>query len=126
MHGRARLVTASFLVKDLYVDWRAGERHFFDLLVDGDVANNAGNWQWVAGTGTDTRPNRVFNPLRQARRFDPNGDYVRSYVPELAAIEGSAVHEPRRLDADAAPDYPRPLVDHDEAARRFRSARARL
>jgi deoxyribodipyrimidine photo-lyase len=126
MHGRARLVTASFLVKDLYVDWRAGERHFFDLLVDGDVANNAGNWQWVAGTGTDTRPNRVFNPLRQARRFDPNGDYVRSYVLELAAIEGSAVHEPWRLDADAAPDYPRPLVDHDEAARRFRSARERV
>ena len=125
MHNRARLVTASFLVKDLYLDWRAGERHFRDLLVDGDLANNAGNWQWVAGTGTDTRPNRVLNPLRQARRFDPNGDYVRRYVDELAGIEGPAVHEPWKLDV---PAYPEPLVDHLDAARRFqrrRSAAAR-
>ena len=126
MHGRARLVTASFLVKDLYIDWRAGERHFFDLLVDGDVANNAGNWQWVAGTGPDTRPNRMFNPHRQARRFDPNGDYVRSYVPELAAIEGLAVHEPWRLEVNAGLDYPPPLVDHHEAVRRFRQHRAAI
>ena len=75
------------------LDWRLGERHFFRWLVDGDVANNAGNWQWVAGTGNDTRPNRRFNPDRQARRFDPQGDYVRRYVPELAGIEGPAVHD---------------------------------
>ena len=93
MHNRARLITASFLTKDLRLDWRLGERHFFRWLVDGDVANNAGNWQWVAGTGNDTRPNRRFNPSRQARRFDPQGDYVRRYVPELAGIEGSAVHD---------------------------------
>jgi deoxyribodipyrimidine photo-lyase len=124
MHNRARLVAASFLVKDLYIDWREGERHFFDLLVDGDVANNAGNWQWVAGTGTDSRPHRVFNPLRQAHRFDAAGDYVRRYVPELAAIEGPAVHEPWRLEvAGAAADYPPPLVDHVEAVRRFRERR---
>lgn len=125
MHNRARLVAASFLVKDLYVDWRQGQRHFSELLVDGDVANNAGNWQWVAGTGTDSRPNRVFNPLRQARRFDPRGDYVRRYVPELASVEAPAVHEPWRLDvAGAAADYPPPLVDHAEAVRRFRERRS--
>jgi deoxyribodipyrimidine photo-lyase len=84
MHNRARLITASFLTRDLGIDWRAGARHFWDLLVDGEIANNAGNWQWVAGTGNDTRPNRVLNPARQARRFDPDGEYVRRYVPELA------------------------------------------
>ena len=97
MHNRARLITASFLTRDLGIDWRAGARHFWDLLVDGEIANNAGNWQWVAGTGNDTRPNRVMNPIRQARRFDPRGEYVRRYVPELA--EGG--------------DYPEPIVDRD-------------
>ena len=97
MHNRARLITASFLVHDLRVDWRAGARHFFDWLVDGDVANNVGNWQWVAGTGANPRRSRALNPLRQAHRFDPDGTYVRRYVPELAAIEGSAVHEPWKL-----------------------------
>jgi deoxyribodipyrimidine photo-lyase len=125
MHNRARLIAASFLVKDLYVDWRKGERHFFDLLVDGDVANNSANWQWVAGTGTDARPNRVFNPLRQALRFDPNGDYVRRYVPELRSVEGAAVHEPWRLETSAATcNYPPPLVDHEYGVRRFRERRA--
>jgi deoxyribodipyrimidine photo-lyase len=110
MHNRARLITASFLVHDLRVDWRAGARHFFDWLVDGDVANNAGNWQWVAGTGANPRPNRVLNPLRQARRFDPDGAYVRRYVPELAAIDGPAVHEPWRLRENVT-GYPAPIVD---------------
>jgi deoxyribodipyrimidine photo-lyase len=110
MHNRARLLTASFLTRDLRVDWRLGAAHFFDLLVDGDVANNAGNWQWVAGTGVDTRPNRVFNPIAQARRFDPAGDYVRRYVRELAGIEGRAVHEPWRL-ALQPPGYPEPILD---------------
>jgi deoxyribodipyrimidine photo-lyase len=110
MHNRARLITASFLVHDLRVDWRAGARHFFDLLVDGDVANNVGNWQWVAGTGANPRSARAFNPLRQARRFDPDGAYVRRYVPELAAIEGRAVHEPWKL-REHATGYPAPIVD---------------
>jgi deoxyribodipyrimidine photo-lyase len=88
MHNRARLLVASFLTKQLSLHWTEGARHFFDLLVDGDIANNAGNWQWVAGTGNDTRPNRRFNLLRQAKRFDPEGEYVRRYVPELAGIEG--------------------------------------
>jgi deoxyribodipyrimidine photo-lyase len=108
MHNRARLVTASFLAKHLYVDWRIGAQHFFDLLVDGDVANNVMNWQWVAGTGTDTRPNRVLNPTLQARRYDPTGAYVRRYLPELDT-----------------PDYPPPIVDHREAVAAFRQARGR-
>ena len=111
MHNRARLLTASFLTKDLGLDWRLGAAHFAELLVDGDVANNSGNWQWVAGTGVDTRPNRVFNPIAQAKRFDPAGDYVRRYVPELAGVEGRAVHEPWKL-ARQPPGYPEPIVDH--------------
>ena len=97
MPGRARLLAASFLVKDLRLDWRLGAAHFSDLLVDGDVASNSGNWQWVAGTGTDTRPNRIFNPVRQALRFDPAGDYVRLYVPELASLPPKTIHEPWTL-----------------------------
>lgn len=113
MHNRARLITGSFLAKTLGLDWRAGAAHFFRWLVDGDVANNAGNWQWVAGTGNDTRPNRVLNPIRQAHRFDPDGTYVRRHVPELAAVPGGAVHEPWRLDPAerARLNYPPPLVE---------------
>ncbi|MER5750139.1 deoxyribodipyrimidine photo-lyase [Streptomyces sp. NPDC002088] len=127
MHNRCRLLTASFLAKTLYVDWRVGARHFLDLLVDGDVANNQLNWQWVAGTGTDTRPNRVLNPVTQARRHDPDGAYVRRWVPELAHIEAPLVHEPwklRGLDR-AAPDYPEPIVDLADGLARFRQARER-
>jgi deoxyribodipyrimidine photo-lyase len=97
MHNRARLITASYLTKGLGVDWRAGGDHFFELLLDADVANNYGNWQWVAGTGNDTKPYRRFNPVRQAERFDPVGDYVRRYVPELSGIAGKAVHQPPRV-----------------------------
>ncbi|MFC5218581.1 cryptochrome/photolyase family protein [Streptomyces coerulescens] len=127
MHNRGRLLTASFLVKTLYVDWRVGARHFLDLLVDGDVANNQLNWQWVAGTGTDTRPNRVLNPITQARRFDPDGGYVRRWVPELEGVQGRAVHEPWRLPADerAALDYPDPVIDLSAGLARFRQARGR-
>lgn len=127
MHNRGRLLTASFLAKTLYVDWRVGARHFLDLLVDGDVANNQLNWQWVAGTGTDTRPNRVLNPVTQARRHDPDGGYVRRWVPELAGIEGRAVHEPWRLPDDerAALGYPDPIVDLSDGLARFKQARGR-
>lgn len=95
--NRARLVTASFLTRSLGLDWRDGARWYRQLLVDADVANNNGNWQWVAGTGNDPRPHRRFNPLRQAHRFDPDGAYVRRWVPELAGVAGTAVHEPWRL-----------------------------
>ncbi len=124
IHNRARLIVGSFLTKTLYIDWRVGAAHFASLLLDADVANNVGNWQWVAGTGNDTRPNRVLNPIRQAHRFDPHGDYVRRYVPELAGVSGGAVHEPWRLGAARrALDYPQPLVDHEQAAREFRALR---
>lgn len=125
MHNRARMITASFLTKTLYVDWREGARHFQWHLVDADVANNQLNWQWVAGTGADTRPNRVLNPLRQAMRYDPAGDYVRRYVPELRGIPGAAVHEPWRLPSceRRALHYPDPVADLAEGRQRFLSAR---
>ena len=123
MHNRARLVVGSFLTKDLYVDWRLGAAHFAEVLVDGDVAQNAGNWQWVAGTGADTRPNRVLNPVLQARRYDRTGEYVRRYVDELAEAPGPALLEPWRHGG--VPGYPTPLVDHAEAAARFRRRRGR-
>jgi deoxyribodipyrimidine photo-lyase len=123
MHNRARMTVASFLCKDLYVDWRAGAWHFWDLLSDGEIANNAGNWQWVAGTGNDTRPNRVLNPVRQAERFDPGGDYVRRYLPELESVRGKDVFRPWLMDGFDRLDYPEPLVDHDEAAAAFRAHR---
>ena len=125
MHNRARLIVASFLTKTLYIDWRQGASHFASLLLDADVANNVGNWQWVAGTGNDTRPNRVLNPLRQAERFDPSGDYVRRYVPELASIESRAVHQPWLLPSAERRrlGYPAPIVDHAEAARELLARR---
>lgn len=126
MHNRARMIAASFLSKDLYLDWRWGANHFWDLLSDGEIANNAGNWQWVAGTGNDTRPNRVFSPIRQAHRFDPAGEYVRRYLPELEAVEGSSAHEPWRLAAGQRRqlDYPQPIVNHEEAAAAFVAKRS--
>ncbi|MFJ9566348.1 cryptochrome/photolyase family protein [Streptomyces fuscichromogenes] len=127
MHNRGRLLVASFLTKTLYVDWRVGARHFLDLLVDGDVANNQLNWQWMAGTGTDTRPNRVLNPVIQGKRYDPDGVYVRRWVPELADVRGAAVHEPWRLPGleRASTDYPEPVVSLPEGLDRFRRARGR-
>jgi deoxyribodipyrimidine photo-lyase len=123
MHNRARMTVASFLCKDLYVDWRAGARHFWDLLTDGEIANNAGNWQWVAGTGNDTRPNRVLNPVRQAERFDPEGRYVQRYLPELESVRGKAIFRPWLMAGFERLDYPEPIVDHDEAAAAFRIQR---
>ncbi len=127
MHNRARMIVASFLTKDLGLDWRLGERHFEQWLVDADPASNNGGWQWSASTGTDAQPwFRIFNPLSQARRFDPEGDYVRRWVPELRSIGGAAVHDPGPLERRAA-GYPDPIVDHAvrrvEALRRFETAR---
>ncbi|WP_027946091.1 cryptochrome/photolyase family protein [Amycolatopsis taiwanensis] len=124
MHNRARLIVGSFLTKTLYLDWRAGAAHFFAHLLDGDVANNCLNWQWVAGTGTDTRPNRVLNPLRQAERYDSHGDYVRRYVPELAHLPAERIHQPWRLPARERRGYPAPIVDLAGARTRFLAARA--
>lgn len=113
MHGRLRMVTASFLIKDLHVAWQRGAAHFMRWLVDGDVPQNQLNWQWVAGTGRDAAPYfRVFNPVTQGRTLDPDGTYVRRWVPELRGIPGAAVHEPWKLPRAAAPDYPERVVDH--------------
>ena len=111
MHNRARMITASFLTRTLGIDWRHGYRHFRELLADGDVACNAGNWQWVAGTGNNPRPGRVLNPLRQAARFDRDGDYVRRYVPELASLAAPYIHTPWQLPAAHRKqlNYPDPL-----------------
>jgi deoxyribodipyrimidine photo-lyase len=112
--------------KDLLVDWRRGERFFMQRLVDGDPASNDGGWQWAASTGTDAQPwFRVFNPVSQGERFDPDGEYVRRWVPELCALAGASVHRP--WDAPlAAPDYPPRIVDHAErrelAVARYRDA----
>lgn len=119
MHNRARMITASFLAKTLYLDWRRGAKHFMGLLADGDLANNQLNWQWVAGTGADTRPNRVLNPIRQADRYDPDGAYVRRWIPELAHLDGGDIHRPWRWHADGVPGYPARIVDHEQAARDF-------
>ena len=122
MHNRVRMVTASFLTKDLHIWWPHGARHFLELLADGDLASNNHGWQWVAGTGTDAAPYfRIFNPVEQGKRWDPAGDYVRRWVPELAALPGAAAHEPWRHGG--APGYPAPIVEH--AAER-REALARL
>jgi deoxyribodipyrimidine photo-lyase len=123
MHNRGRMTVGSFLCKDLYVDWRAGAWHFWDLLSDGEIANNAGNWQWIAGTGNDTRPNRVLSPVRQAERFDPEGHYVRRYLPELESVRGKAIFRPWEMEGFERLDYPEPIVDHGEASAAFKAHR---
>jgi len=123
MHNRARMVTASFFVKDLYLDWRIGARHFMEHLVDGDVASNQLNWQWVAGTGTDANPHRILNPTRQAQRFDPSGAYIRRWVTELAGVDAPEIHCPSHTTR-ARHGYPDQIVDHPEAVSRFRFLRA--
>ncbi len=113
MHNRVRMIVASFLVKDLHVRWQRGAEHFLRHLVDGDIASNQQNWQWVAGTGTDAAPYfRIFNPVTQGLRYDPEGDYVRRWVPELARVPGRAVHEPWRLPDGPPAGYPERIVDH--------------
>ncbi|WP_117595218.1 cryptochrome/photolyase family protein [Haloprofundus halophilus] len=119
MHNRLRMVVASFLTKDLLVDWREGYDHFRELLADHDTGNDNGGWQWAASTGTDAQPYfRVFNPMTQGERYDPDAEYIKRYVPELADADAAAVHSWHELSADdredAAPDYPAPIVDHDE------------
>jgi deoxyribodipyrimidine photo-lyase len=122
MHNRARLVAGSFLTKDLGIDWRRGERFFMQMLIDGDEASNSGNWQWIASVGVDPQPvtRRIFNPSRQQQRFDPEGHYVRRYVPELQGVPDDHLAEPwtmapelqRRVGCVIGSDYPAPIVDH--------------
>jgi len=124
MHNRVRMVVASFLIKDLRIDWQSGERYFMQHLIDADLAANNGNWQWCASTGTDAmRGYRIFNPALQSKRFDPDGAYIRRYVPELAHVSAKRIHEPHLMTADEQEgarcrigvDYPSPVVDHQLA-----------
>jgi deoxyribodipyrimidine photo-lyase len=113
VHNRVRMVVASFLVKDLHIDWTRGARWFMARLVDGDLASNSHGWQWVAGTGTDPAPYfRVFNPVTQGQEHDPSGDYVRRWVPALASVPGGAVHEPWKQPGGVPAGYPERIVDH--------------
>ncbi len=131
MHNRARMITASFLVKDLLIDWRRGERWFMQHLIDGDLAANNGGWQWTAGVGTDAAPYfRVFNPVLQSKKFDPFGDFARTWLPELRHVPGEFIHEPWKMPVDVqrkalcviGQDYPAPLVDHTFARQRVMAA----
>ena len=127
MHNRARMITASFLTKDLLIDWRWGEKWFMQNLLDGDLAANNGGWQWVAGTGTDAAPYfRIFNPTMQGKKFDPKGIYVKQWVPELVNIPEEFIHEPWKMNSQQqresgcqiGKDYPQPIVEHDMARQR--------
>lgn len=114
MHNRARMIVASFLTKDLHIDWRRGEEHFAQYLMDYEQASNVGGWQWAASTGTDAQPwFRIFNPVLQGKKFDPDGEYIRRYVPELADRKDSAIHTPAKQDLFSV--YPAPIVDHQQA-----------
>ena len=137
MHNRLRMVAASFLVKDLLVDWRRGERYFADTLIDYDLASNNGGWQWAASTGCDAQPYfRIFNPVTQSERFDPDGKFIRRYVPELSALNAAEIHAPwlvppatmRAKGITIGRDYPAPIVDHATARQQalalYKSARA--
>jgi deoxyribodipyrimidine photo-lyase len=128
MHNRVRMVVASFLVKDLRIDWQSGERYFMRHLVDGDLAANNGNWQWCASTGTDAMQGyRIFNPRIQSEKFDPEGEYIRRYVPELADAPTKWIHEPHlmpkeeqdRAGCRIGSDYSAPIVDHRQARQEY-------
>ncbi|MGD9592480.1 MAG: deoxyribodipyrimidine photo-lyase [Candidatus Berkiella sp.] len=135
MHNRVRMIVASFLIKHLLQPWQSGEAWFWDTLVDADLANNAASWQWVAGSGADAAPYfRIFNPVLQGEKFDKDGDYVKKWVPELAALEGKFIHQPWEASEEVLKEagiclgktYPKPIVEHDFARKRALSAYQKL
>jgi len=128
LHNRVRMVVASFLIKDLRIDWQSGERYFMQQLIDADVAANNGNWQWASSTGTDSMPGyRIFNPMLQSRKFDPEGTYIRQWVLELAAVPTDRIHAPHLMTQEEqalagcriGTDYPLPIVDHQQAREEY-------
>jgi deoxyribodipyrimidine photo-lyase len=128
------MIVGSYLTKHLLLDWRLGEAHFMAELIDGQLSQNNGNWQWVAGTGVDAQPfHRIFSPVRQGERFDPEGTYVKRWVPELSKVPARVIHHPWTLSPmerrTLCPDYPPPLIDLDEGRARalaaFEDARTR-
>ena len=126
MHNRARMIAASYLVKDLLIDWRWGERYFMDQLLDGDLAANNGGWQWTAGTGTDAAPYfRMFNPVLQSLKFDPNGAYIRKWVPELRELDAKSIHAPwkRRVKVEGYPEQPLVERDRERTLMAYRSSK---
>jgi deoxyribodipyrimidine photo-lyase len=127
MHNRARMIVASFLVKDLLINWQWGERHFMQHLVDGDLASNNGGWQWTAGVGTDAAPYfRIFNPVLQSKKFDHAGQYIRRWLPQLTNVPDKYIHEPaimplalqKEIGCIIGQQYPAPVVDHKQARQR--------
>jgi deoxyribodipyrimidine photo-lyase len=127
MHNRARMIVASFLTKDLLIDWRWGEAWFMQHLVDGDPAANNGGWQWTAGTGTDAAPYfRIFNPISQSQKFDPHGKFIRHWLPELENVPDEFIHNPWKMPYEIqkgcacqiGKDYPNPIIDHSWARQR--------
>ena len=129
VHNRVRMIVASFLVKDLHIDWLRGAQFFLEYLVDGDLASNNHGWQWVAGTGTDAAPYfRIFNPVTQGKKFDPGGAYVRKWVPELRDLPEKYIHEPWKSPDGLPNGYPERIIDHDterkEALRRYNATRS--
>ena len=116
MHNRARMAVASFLAKDLLIDWRMGERYFMEHLIDGDFASNNGGWGFSASSGVDPQPYfRIFNPTLQSERFDPDGEYIRKWVPELEDVKGKAIHDPFNRGGKVKGGYPKPMVVHKES-----------
>ena len=133
MHNRCRMIVASFLAKDLLIDWRMGERYFMEHLIDGDFASNNGGWGFSASTGVDPQPYfRIFNPLLQSEKFDPDGTYIRKWVPELKDVKGKAIHDPYNRGAKDIAEkngYPRVIVEHkmgrDRALSRYKAGLGR-
>jgi deoxyribodipyrimidine photo-lyase len=134
MHNRGRMIVASFLTKDLLIDWRWGEKFFMQHLLDGDPAANNGGWQWTAGTGTDAAPYfRIFNPILQGMKFDPQGAFIRRWLPELSNVSDAYIHEPwkmplaegQKAGCRVGKDYPHPIIDHAWARQRALAAYAR-
>jgi deoxyribodipyrimidine photo-lyase len=126
LHNRVRMVVAMFLTKDLFIDWRWGERYFMQNLVDGDLASNNGGWQWSASTGTDAAPYfRIFNPFSQSSRYDPDGAFIRRFVPELSGLRAPRIHHPHE-PSSANLDYPNPIVDRKQTRQLVMQAFRRL